>query len=279
MNRISGIEAQEDDTHWHLHVGAGEKWHSLVNYCLEKDISGLENLALIPGYTGTAPIQNIGAYGVEFSDVCDYVDFLHFATGKVERLSSAECHFSYRSSLFKAAYKDRGAVVATGLKLAKNWRPVLRYGELRSLSPSATTPYEVYDFVCQIRQSKLPDPNTLGNAGSFFKNPVVSHDRAEQLMRQCPDMPVYPYSETQSKLSAGWLIEQATVKGFTIGGARVHHQQALVIVNTGNAQSQDIVRLAKHIRNTVIGRFAVYLEPEVRFIAQHGEIDPLEVIG
>lgn len=278
LNRISGIERQEDNTHWYLHVGAGEKWHPLVNYCLENNMPGLENLALIPGYSGTAPIQNIGAYGVEFSDVCRYVDFLQFDSGKVERLSSAECHFSYRNSLFKTTYKDRGAVVATGLKLAKAWRPVLRYGELRNWSPNATTPQQVYDFVCQTRQSKLPDPDILGNAGSFFKNPVVSQDRVQQLIKQYPDMPVYPYSETQSKLSAGWLIDRAGLKGFTLGGAHVHQQQALVIVNTGNAQSQDIVQLAKHIRNAVIDRFAVYLEPEVRFIARDGEIDPLEVI-
>ena len=192
---------------------------------------GLENLALIPGCAGSSPIQNIGAYGVELQRVCEYVDCIELETGRKQRLSAAECRFGYRDSIFKHEYQDRYAIVAIGLSLAKTWQPVLSYGDLTRLDPQTVTPQQVFDAVCHMRMTKLPDPKINGNAGSFFKNPIVSAQVAEALLAQFPHAPHYPQANGSVKLAAGWLIDQCELKGQRIGGAAVHRQQALVLIN------------------------------------------------
>jgi len=279
LNRILGIDIKENDREWLLHVGAGENWHQLVVSTLEKNIPGLENLALIPGCVGSAPIQNIGAYGIELQNVCDYVDLLNLATGDITRISASECHFGYRESIFKHGYREGFAIVAVGLRLSKNWQPKLTYGDLTRLDAASVTPQQIFDSVCHMRRSKLPDPKVTGNAGSFFKNPIVDANVADALKSQYPTMPYYPQADGTVKLAAGWLVEMAGLKGTSLGGAGVHQQQALVLVNRDGATGADIQSLAKLVRETVAERFSVYLEPEVRFISSLGEVNAVEALS
>lgn len=279
INRIKGISVEETSDAWRLHVGAGENWHQLVEATLKQNLAGLENLALIPGCAGSAPIQNIGAYGVELDQVCEYVDIVSLADGNCQRLSASECQFGYRDSVFKHRYGEGYAIVAVGLRLTKHWKPVLSYGELRNLDPETVTPQQIFDAVCHMRRSKLPDPKVTGNAGSFFKNPLVSADLAAALLINYPDIPQYPQQGGTVKLAAGWLIDQCALKGFRLGGAAVHQQQALVLINAEDASGQDIVDLARTVRQRVAEKFNVWLEPEVRFIAAQGETDAVEVIA
>ncbi|HEI8868997.1 UDP-N-acetylmuramate dehydrogenase [Serratia sp. AKBS12] len=279
INKLHGINVREEQDAWHLHVSAGENWHKLVSHTLEKGMHGLENLALIPGCVGSAPIQNIGAYGVELKNVCEYVDLLSFRTGEIDRMSPERCEFGYRESIFKHQYRTGYIIVAVGLKLNKTWQPSLGYGDLTKLDPASVTPRQVFDAVCEMRRSKLPDPRITGNAGSFFKNPVVSAEAAANLLASYPTMPHFPQHDGQVKLAAGWLIDQCQLKGYRIGGAAVHSKQALVLINQGDALPQDVVALARHVRNTVADRFDVWLEPEVRFISATGEVNAVEVLS
>lgn len=267
---FKGIEVTETDSEFCIHIASGENWHHLVQYCLKNNMPGLENLALIPGNCGAAPIQNIGAYGLEFAEVCDYVDWFEFSTGTLQRLSKQQCRFAYRDSIFKHEKKNLGVICAIGLTLTKTWQPKLRYQGLNRLG-TTPTPQQVFDTVIAIRESKLPDPKILPNAGSFFKNPVVSYDCYTRLIAQYPALPAYPQPDSTFKLAAGWLIEQCDLKGVAVGGACVHQLQALVLVNTGHASGSDVVTLAKHVQINVLQKFAVKLEPEVRFITAKGE--------
>lgn len=279
LNQLKGIDITEKGLGWHLHVGAGENWHSLVECTLQHGITGLENLALIPGCVGSAPIQNIGAYGLELQHVCEYVDLLDLSTGITRRLTNAECQFAYRESVFKHKYRDGFAITAVGFYLKKEWSPILSYGDLTKLDPSTVTSLQIFNSVCHMRRSKLPDPAVTGNAGSFFKNPIVTQQHAEHILKEYSQAPYYPQREGTVKLAAGWLIDQCNLKGFQIGGAAVHEQQALVLINKNNAVSEDIVSLARHIRNKVADKFSVWLEPEVRFIAARGEVNAVEVLS
>lgn len=278
-NRIKGITVSEQADAWHLHVGAGENWHSLVKFTLDNNMPGLENLALIPGCAGSSPIQNIGAYGVELQRVCEYVDCVELTNGKEIRLTAAECRFGYRDSIFKHEYQDNYVIVAVGLRLAKAWQPVLSYGDLTRLDPQTVTPKQVFDAVCHMRMTKLPDPKVHGNAGSFFKNPVVPAAEASALLAAYPDAPHYPQADGCVKLAAGWLIDRCQLKGKSLGGAAVHRQQALVLINENNATSEDVIDLAHYVRQQVGERFNVWLEPEVRFIGRRGEVNAVEAIA
>ncbi|MFP1761091.1 UDP-N-acetylmuramate dehydrogenase [Lonsdalea quercina] len=279
LNRLKGIEIKETDTCWHLHVGAGEVWHDLIEFTLHHHIPGLENLALIPGCVGSAPIQNIGAYGVELKDVCAYVDVLNLRTAELTRLAQDDCRFAYRESIFKHEYRDGYAITAVGLTLPKTWQPVLNYGDLTRLNPQTVTPQQVFDQVCAMRKSKLPDPAVNGNAGSFFKNPVLPAAQANELLRRFPLAPHYLQTNDEVKFAAGWLIDQCELKGYRIGDAAVHANQALVLINVGNATSKDVVGLARYVRNQVADKFGIGLEPEVRFIACEGEVNAVEVLA
>ncbi|WP_022941976.1 UDP-N-acetylmuramate dehydrogenase [Psychromonas hadalis] len=273
---LSGIEIIESKNNYQLHIGAGENWHQLVANCIEKGIDGLENLALIPGVVGAAPVQNIGAYGSEFKDFCESVEYIDLESGELHRLTTEQCLFGYRDSIFKTVVLGNCLITQVTLNLTKQWHPKSRYGALNDLKDK--TAKQIYQSVCQIRSEKLPDPDKLGNAGSFFKNPVVNQEVANALLARYPTMPNYPQNDGRIKLAAGWLIEQANLKGRQIGGAVVHQQQALVIVNQGDATASDIVQLAALVRDTVKQKFNIELEHEVRFIGAQGETNLSEVL-
>ena len=276
LNRLRGIEVREDETHWHLQVAAGENWHELVTWSLAQGMAGLENMALIPGAVGAAPVQNIGAYGVEFCRYCDYVEAWNLFEARLERIPAAECGFGYRESYFKGKWQQSHIITAVGLCLPKVWQPVCGYGPLRELGDNPT-PQQIFDTICRLRLEKLPQPEVLGNAGSFFKNPTVSAEQAEALAARYPAMPCYAQPDGRVKLAAGWLIEQAGLKGHVQGRAAVHSQQALVLVNLGGASAQEILDLARLVQQQVWAQFAVQLEPEVRFIGAQAEVKLAEV--
>lgn len=278
LNSLLGKEVRESEHHWRLHISGGEDWPSLVEWSIENHYPGLENLALIPGCVGSAPIQNIGAYGVELKDVCEYVEILCLDSLTVKRMSAEECQFGYRDSIFKHALYQKAVIVAVGLKLAKEWHPNNEYGPLKSLPAEQLTAKQIFNRVCQVRMEKLPDPTVTGNAGSFFKNPMISKAQFEQLQQQFPDMVAYPVDKGV-KVAAGWLIDQCQLKGITIGGAQVHPNQALVLVNKDNATASDIVQLAEKVRTTVFNKYQISLEHEVRFIGAHGETNLQAIIG
>lgn len=270
---LLGVERSEDDEFYRLKVAAGEDWPKLVESTLQQGILGLENLALIPGLVGSAPVQNIGAYGVELTDVCESVDYIDLIDGELKTLDNAGCLFSYRDSIFKHALQGRALITSVSLKLVKQWQPICRYGLLQAIDETTETitAQQIFEHVCQIRSEKLPDPTTLGNAGSFFKNPVVSEHLSGQLLSHYPDMPHYPQADGTVKLAAGWLIDQCGLKGYQVGDAAVHKQQALVLVNIGHATAQDVIDLAWEVREQVLRKFAVVLEHEVRFVDAQGE--------
>ncbi|AIN63690.1 MULTISPECIES: UDP-N-acetylmuramate dehydrogenase [Providencia] len=278
LNRIRGITITETPEYWHVYSAAGENWHQFIEYLMGKGIYGAENLALIPGCVGSAPIQNIGAYGVELKDLCEYVDTLNLQTGKTERIEAEACHFGYRDSIFKHDYQHSHVIIGVGLKFAKQWSPKLTYGDLALLDAETVTPQQVFDAVCQTRKAKLPDPAVTGNVGSFFKNPIITADKAHQIKQRFPTCPQYAQEDGSIKVAAGWLIDQCGLKGYELGGAAVHTRQALVLINKCHATGRDIVDLAKYVSQTVHKHFGIMLEPEVRFIGKHGEINPMDCI-
>ncbi|MGL5291586.1 MAG: UDP-N-acetylmuramate dehydrogenase [Vibrionaceae bacterium] len=271
LNRLFGKNVIDTDDAWVLHVAGGENWHELVRWSIAEQMAGLENLALIPGLVGSAPIQNIGAYGLEVAERIEYVDVLMLDTLQVVRLSCSDCRFGYRDSIFKHELKDKAIIVAVGFALAKDWQPNLHYSDLKELAQDASAA-QICAKVCEARQAKLPDPRVQGNAGSFFKNPVVDIAVAERIKELYPQAPIYFVDEKSAKVAAGWLIDQCGLKGKQYGGAMVHDRQALVLVNNGQATAEDIIGLAKHVMASVFDKFAIALEPEVRFIGAHGEI-------
>ncbi len=267
-----GIEIAEDDEHYYLSAAAGEDWHQLVALTVERGICGLENLALIPGTIGAAPIQNIGAYGVEFEKVCDWVEYHDFTTQSQHRLTAEECRFAYRNSIFKGELNNKYVIVRVGLKLRKRWRPEIGYGPLRDFNAETVTAKAVFQRVCDIRNSKLPNPDVIGNVGSFFKNPVVSRAEHKIMLERFPKIVAYPVINGM-KLAAGWLIDQADLKGYKMKRAGVHDKQALVLVNHGGASGKDIIDLACFVAQTVFNKFGVQLEVEPRLIGKNGEIE------
>lgn len=270
INQLLGKTVTETADSWHLHIAGGENWPDLVKWSIEQGYLGLENLALIPGCVGTAPIQNIGAYGVEFKDFCEYVDVLCLKSFTIKRLSAELCKFGYRDSVFKHDLHQQVVIVAIGIKLSKNWQPNIEYGPLQSLNIDGLTAKQIFERVCQVRTDKLPDPAKLGNAGSFFKNPIISQQHFLKLQQTYPDIVAYSTQEGV-KIAAGWLIDQCQLKGVAIGDAEVHRKQALVLVNKGRASSDDVVKLAAKVYYEVLKKFQIELEHEVRFIGSHTE--------
>ena len=266
-----GIDISEDENNHYLSVAAGESWHDLVCFCLQKGIAGLENMALIPGTVGAAPIQNIGAYGVELEQFCDWVDYLDLDSGKQIRLPADQCKFAYRDSVFKNELLGTSVITRVGFKLSKVWQPQLGYGPLREFDAKQVTPKQVFDCICATRIAKLPDPAVYGNAGSFFKNPVIESAQFDSLTTVYPDIVGYPHGVDQIKVAAGWLIDKAGLKGYQIGGAAVHTEQALVLINKGNATSDDVLALAKSIVKKIEVKFGITLEAEPRMITATGE--------
>jgi UDP-N-acetylmuramate dehydrogenase len=264
---IGGIaELGVEQDAWRIDVGAGENWHATVGRLLEQGRPGLENLALIPGQVGAAPIQNIGAYGLELAERLDSVAVWEPAARAVVRYDAAACEFGYRDSRFKRAAAASGVIVSIRLALPCRWEPVIGYGdieqELKQRGLGAPQPRELFEIVAAIRRRKLPDPQAIGNAGSFFKNPIVDRDKRFALIERHPSLVSYALAGGRYKLAAGWLIEGCGMKGATRGRAGVYERQALVLVNRGGATGREILQLAREIQDKVAARFGVALEPE-----------------
>ncbi|MCC5903288.1 MAG: UDP-N-acetylmuramate dehydrogenase [Halomonas sp.] len=258
------LESQGDEVM--VYAGAGVNWHSLVMALAARGLWGIENLALIPGHCGAAPVQNIGAYGVELKDVLQGVQVVEVASGNLYWLNTAECEFGYRDSVFKNALAGKVVITQLALRLSRQSAPKLHYGDLASRLPALPSPLAVAEAVCEIRQAKLPDPDVLANAGSFFKNPLVSQEHAERLLQQYPAMPHFPQPGGWSKLAAGWLIDQCGLKGMREGAFGVHAHQALVLVHFGGGDRAGLMALANCIVQTVRVHFGVELEPEPRMV-------------
>ena len=254
----------EDPDHVFVCAQAGESWHALVQWTLAQGLGGLENLSLIPGSVGAAPIQNIGAYGGELADCFHALQAFDFDSGQVLTLTREACAFAYRDSIFKQALRDRVAIINITVALPKRWQANLRYVELAdALAPiSNPSAIDISEAVMAIRRRKLPDPAVMGNAGSFFKNPVVSAAQRDALLLAYPQLVSYEQANGSVKLAAGWLIDQCGWKGRSLGAAGVHDRQALVLVNRGGATGEELVQLAERIQTDVALRFGVNLEIE-----------------
>lgn len=260
----------ETKKHVIIKAGGGENWHRFVRWCIREGYGGLENLSLIPGSVGAAPMQNIGAYGVEIKDVFHSLEAVNLKTGKTRVFKKAACSFGYRTSVFKEKYKGKYFITSVSFKLDKIHQLSLSYGaiktELARRKKSKPTIKDVSDVVMTIRRSKLPDPKEIGNSGSFFKNPIVKSSKAKKLVKHHPTIPVYPQACEMSKISAGWLIEQCGWKGKKIGGAGCYKKHALILINHKNATSKDILNLCTKIQESVLEKFGIELIPEVNFI-------------
>ncbi|MBO9354536.1 UDP-N-acetylmuramate dehydrogenase [Bordetella petrii] len=257
------LEARPDA--WIIEAGAGENWHGFVSTCVANGWDGLENLALIPGTVGAAPVQNIGAYGVEMADRFLGLSAWNVRQRRLVDMDAAACRYAYRDSRFKHDAPGTWIIVAVRFALPRPWRPVLDYPDLQrqaSLAGGAPTARAVYDAVCGIRRAKLPDPAVIGNAGSFFKNPLVDAATRDALAARHPGLVSYAQPDGRYKLAAGWLIDQCGWKGRQLGPAGVHDRQALVLVNRGGAAAADIMALAAAIQRQVADRYQVTLEPE-----------------
>jgi UDP-N-acetylmuramate dehydrogenase len=249
-----------------VRAAAGESWHALVQWTLARGLGGLENLSLIPGTVGAAPIQNIGAYGAEIKDTLHALTVFDFDSGEVVTMDRAECEFGYRDSVFKHRLRERVVILDVSFSLPFQWQANLRYAELAQaltdVGVSAATPQQISAAVIAIRRRKLPDPAQIGNAGSFFKNPVLDKPARDALLARYPQLVSYAQADGSYKLAAGWLIDQCGWKGKSLGRAGVYAQQALVLVNHGGASGAEIVQLAQVISTDVQARFGVVLEPE-----------------
>lgn len=264
---VRGIRLVEERADaWIVEAGAGESWHELVAWTLDHGMPGLENLALIPGTVGAAPVQNIGAYGVELKDRFESLDAVDLVTGRSVTLGPRICAFGYRDSVFKHSLANRSVITRVRLRLPKPWQPVLGYLDIarrmQETGVPAPTPRQVFDWVCAIRRAKLPDPATIGNAGSFFKNPVVTAEQCRDIIGRDPEIVHYLLPDGTIKLAAGWMIDACGWKGKTVGGAAVYEKQALVLVNRGGAIGSEVMTLARAIQESVYGRFGIRLEPE-----------------
>jgi len=267
---------------WIVEAGAGENWHDLVTWTLQMGYPGLENLALIPGTVGASPVQNIGAYGVELQDRFESLDAVDLTTGQRFTLNAAQCAFGYRDSVFKHTsiatsagtpgfgLAGKALITHVRLSLPKAWKPVLGYADIeKKMQQSgvhAPDAQQIYDWICEIRRAKLPDPQVIGNAGSFFKNPTVSHEQCADIIQREPKIVHYPLADGTVKLAAGWLIDACGWKGKSVGNAGVYDRQALVLVNRGGPSNPvtggEVMTLAKAIQTSVYERFGILLEPE-----------------
>jgi UDP-N-acetylmuramate dehydrogenase len=264
------ILKEDDDFVW-VESMAGENWHEFVLWTIEQNFGGLENMSLIPGNVGTTPVQNIGAYGTEIKDTFVSCEAMHIVSQQMKTFTKDECHFGYRESIFKHEAKDQFIITSVVFKLTKrNHKINTSYGditkELERQNVVTPTLKDVSNAVIAIRQSKLPDPKELGNSGSFFKNPIISKSEFEKIHALNPTMPHYVISETEVKVPAGWLIEQAGFKGKRFGDAGIHKNQALVLVNYGNATGQEILNVSKAIQATILKEFGIAIEAEVNVI-------------
>lgn len=268
---LKGVEKVfEDENSVHVKAGAGEVWHQFVMFCVENNYAGIENLSLIPGTVGAAPMQNIGAYGVEIKDVFHELQALNLETLEIEKFNLTDCQFGYRESVFKHSLKGKYVITSVTFHLNKIATFKTAYGDIQKtlaeMNVTALSIKAVSDAVISIRKSKLPDPAEIGNSGSFFKNPEIPLEQYKTLIESFPSLPSYPINETTVKVPAGWLIEQAGWKGFRDGQIGVHTRQALVLVNYGGGNGNEIKKLAKKVQQSVLDKFGIKLSPEVNYI-------------
>ena len=259
----------EDDMTLCVEVDAAVEWDDFVAWCVERGLWGAENLSLIPGSVGASPVQNIGAYGAEAKDIISKVHYFDTTDRTHRTLLKAECRFAYRDSIFKQELRGRAIITSVEFTLSKEPKPNLGYGDLlrETEARGGATLQNIRDAVCAIRQSKLPDTAVLGNAGSFFKNPIVSLADAEAMQAQYENMPIYPTADADyRKLAAGWLIDQAGMKGYRNGNVGVHTRQALVLVNYGGATGNEVIGLAEEVQQRVKEKFGIAIEPEVNIL-------------
>lgn len=263
---IKGIEmVRQTEDHAYIKAGANEVWDDLVAWCVDRQLQGIENLSLIPGVVGATPVQNIGAYGVEAQEVIETVEAINIESGQLVTFKNEQCEFGYRNSIFKNTFKDQFVITHVTYRLNKNFNLKTHYGSLSEKLKQ----YQNIDLqtirkvVIEIRNSKLPDPAIMGNAGSFFKNPILETSHAQKLKQQYPKIPLYSIDDNHTKVAAGWLIEQCGWKGKRMGNAAVHNQQALVLVNHGQAKGLEVITLANAIRKAVLMTFNIYLDMEV----------------
>ena len=269
--QMTGVQVvSEDSEAVYVKAAAGENWHGLVQWTLQQGFGGLENLSLIPGNVGAAPIQNIGAYGVELKDRFHSLTAFDFNTGEVFTLDGAACRFGYRDSVFKHEFRENAVVLDVTFALPKQWQPNTQYGdvaqELAACGITSPNPSQIGEAVVAIRTRKLPDPSVIGNAGSFFKNPIVTKAQRDALQEHYSQLVSYVQADGSYKLAAGWLIDQCGWKGKSRGAAAVYEKQALVLVNRGGATGQEIAALALAIQDDVQAKFGVRLEPEPVFV-------------
>lgn len=264
---VRGMRLVEERTGaWIIEAGAGENWHDFVAWTLAHGWPGLENLALIPGTVGAAPVQNIGAYGVELQDRFESLDAVDLVTGRSVTLRESICAFGYRDSVFKHSLANRSVITRVRFRLPRPWQPVIGYLDLeRKIADTgiaAPSAQQIFDWICAIRRAKLPDPALVGNAGSFFKNPVVTPEQCRDIIGRDPAIVHYPMHDGSVKLAAGWMIDACGWKGKSVGQAGVYEKQALVLVNRGGAIGSEVMTLARAIQESVYGRFGIRLEPE-----------------
>lgn len=271
LNNIKGKEIiDQNQQSIFLKIGAGENWHELVMYCVDNGWGGIENLSLIPGNTGTAPMQNIGAYGVEIKETFIELEALEISSGKIVKFNNSDCEFGYRESVFKNKMKNQYIILNITLELKKNPILNINYGDVKAIleSQNIKNPAikEVSNAIISIRQSKLPDPKKIGNSGSFFKNPIVSLNQREQIKKKYPNVVNYEINENEFKIAAGWLIERAGWKGKKFNNYGIHEKQALVLVNYGLANGMEIFELSEKIILDIKDKFGITLEREVNII-------------
>ncbi len=271
LNQIKGIKVESEDAKsWIISAGGGENWHDFVLFCIKNNYAGVENMSLIPGSVGASPIQNIGAYGTEIKDVFEWLDAYHIPTGEVHRFLHSDCNFGYRDSVFKNKVKGEYFIIKVAYRLQKTATLTTSYGAinkaLEEMNISIPTLKNVSDAVISIRQSKLPDPKQIGNSGSFFKNPIIANQNLQKIKENYPQLSTYPVNENESKVAAGWLIDQAGWKGKTINNYGVHKNQALVLVNYGGATGKEIYDLSSEIIQSVKEKYGIELEREVNVL-------------
>lgn len=269
-NNFKGIEVESENAdHVYVKAGAGENWHSFVLHCIEHNYAGVENLSLIPGNVGASPMQNIGAYGVEIKDVFHELEAFEIATGEMMKFSATNCNFGYRESVFKNKHRNQFIITSVTFRLNKTPKFNISYGaieqELEKMGVKELSIGAISKAVCNIRSSKLPDPKQIGNAGSFFKNPVVSQELYEKIKKDFLNVVAYP-SGSEVKLAAGWLIEQCGWKGYRKNDFGVHINQALVLVNYGEASGNELYNLSQEVMDSVQKKFGVSLEREVNIV-------------
>ena len=270
-NEIQGIEiVKENQEHAVVKVGSGEVWHNFVMWSIENKLGGVENLSLIPGSVGAAPMQNIGAYGVEIKSVFEKLEAIEIDTLTSKTFNNEGCQFGYRHSIFKAELKDKYIITQVYFKLQKKHKFNTSYGaieeELKNIGAPTLSLKAISQAVTNIRESKLPNPKEIGNCGSFFKNPVINTKRFEELQNEFPNIVGYTISKDETKIAAGWLIEQAGWKGYRKGDVGIHKNQALVLINYGKATGEELVTLSKEVQQSVLNKFGIQLEPEVNII-------------